>query len=92
MLISVSILLVLAVAGVAARIAIFHTPYPDQKLDDLLDGHLPIQGDLLFWKLWQARSLVDPKHRWRITAYFWLTVAVGVALPGVVFFSRGLWW
>jgi len=92
MLISVWILLALAVAGVAVRVAIFHAPCPDKKLDDLLEGHLPIQGDLLFWKLWQARSLVNPRNRLRINAYFWLTVAVGVTLPAVVFFSRGFWW
>jgi hypothetical protein len=89
--ISVGIVLALAIAGVVIRIAIFNTPHSDRGLSEMLDGHLPVQGDLLFWKLWRSRSLVDSRHRWKIVAYFWLTIATVVGLLAVVVFSSGIW-
>jgi hypothetical protein len=90
MAISIAIVFALAIAGIVTRIAIFKTPHADRELEELLDGHLPIQGDLLFWKLWRARSLVDPRHRRKIAVYFWLTIATVVGLLALFVFNSGV--
>ena len=58
----------------ALRILIFRTMEADQEAQALLEEHLIIQQDLLFWSLWRIRNKVASRHKWKVSSYFWLNV------------------
>ena len=75
--------------AVLARVLIFKAKHTDPDVLELLDDHLVIQRDVLFWKLWRLRRKVEQPHRWKVVLYFWTNV-VGIT-AGVVGAAVYLW-
>ena len=69
--------------ALTTRVLIFKAEHADPDVRELLDDHLMIQRDVLFWKLWRLRTKIALPHRWKVAVYFWTNVtAISVAVIG----------